>query len=252
MPWNPDQYRQFQAARAASFEDMLSLIQVRAGLRVIDLGCGSGELTARLADHLPGSDVLGIDSSAEMIAQAEALIRPGLRFEHAAIESLGGEWDLVFSHAALQWVPDHAALIPRLLGMVSPGGQIVVQVPSDHDHPARGLLRATAQEEPFRTALNGWLRPQSTLSIAAYTGLLFEHGAQVFTVFEKTYPAVLENVDAVIDWYTGTALVPYFERLPYNLHRPFLNRFRERLTARWPSGPVLYTGNRILFAATQG
>src|SRR5438876_674666 len=88
----------YQARTAAPFEDLLAMIDLRDGMRVVDLGCGSGELTARLADALPDSDVVGIDSSEEMLGEAAKLARPGLRFEQGVIEEMSGEWDLVFSH----------------------------------------------------------------------------------------------------------------------------------------------------------
>ncbi|HUS13685.1 MAG TPA: methyltransferase domain-containing protein, partial [Chloroflexia bacterium] len=122
MPWDPERYHQFQPERAAPFEDLLGMVRVRAGLRVIDLGCGSGELTRRLADALPGSTVLGLDSSPEMLACAGEHARPGLTFQQGRIEDAAGSWDLVFSHAAIHWVPDHASLVPRLLALLAPGG----------------------------------------------------------------------------------------------------------------------------------
>ena len=125
MPWDPAVYERFQAEREAPFDDLVSLIHPREGMRVIDLGCGTGELTSRLAERLPGSDVLGIDSSAEMLAKAAPRAREGLRFEQRRIEDVGGTYDLVFSHAALQWVDDHRALIPRVFSLVAPGGQVV-------------------------------------------------------------------------------------------------------------------------------
>src|SRR3954469_10913137 len=158
MPWNPDRYHQFEKERSAPFDDLLRLVDCREGLEVIDLGCGTGELTRRLADSLPGSNVLGVDSSREMLARAAAQTRPGLHFEHAQIESVTGQWDLVFSNAAIQWVDDHPALIPRLLGRVKPGGQLVVQLPSNHDSFAHRAIVETAGESPFREALNGWAR----------------------------------------------------------------------------------------------
>src|SRR6266850_7396140 len=118
MPWNPDLYNKFKSERFAPFEDLLPLIRIREGMRVIDLGCGTGELTNRLANHLPKSDVVGIDASEEMLSRAEKLTRSGLRFDKRKIEDVSGEWDLVFSHAAIQWVDDHAALIPRLFELV--------------------------------------------------------------------------------------------------------------------------------------
>jgi len=91
MPWDPKRYHQFASERAAPFEDLLAMVDVRDGMRVVDLGCGSGELTARLADALPESDVTGIDSSEEMLGDAAKLARPGLRFERGAIEAVTGE-----------------------------------------------------------------------------------------------------------------------------------------------------------------
>src|SRR4029079_2716339 len=99
MPWDPDQYRKFEAERAAPFNDLVAMIQPDEGMSVIDLGCGTGQLPARRAPMLPDSDVLGIDSSPQMLSRANELVRPGLRFEQRAIEDVTGESDLVFSHA---------------------------------------------------------------------------------------------------------------------------------------------------------
>ncbi len=168
MPWDPDRYEQFQEQRYAPFKDLIKLVNVRDGLRAIDLGCGTGELTLRLADALPQSDVLGVDSSAEMLAGAEERARPGLRFEQRTIEEVEGEWDIVFSHAAIQWVDGHEALIPRLLSLVRPGGQLVVQQPSNFTHPTQAFVADIAADEPFRTALDGWIHTWPTLTLAAY------------------------------------------------------------------------------------
>ncbi|HEY0544728.1 MAG TPA: methyltransferase domain-containing protein, partial [Pyrinomonadaceae bacterium] len=223
----------------------------REGLRVIDLGCGTGELTRRLADYLPASEVVGVDSSAEMLERAESLARPGLKFEKLAIEEVAGEWDLVFSHAAIQWVENHAELVPRLFSLVAEGGQLVVQLPSNHSHPTHTIIIEIASEEPFRSALGGWTRKPPVLSIGEYSELLYEHDGRDLIVFEKIYPHVLENAEALAEWTAGTALVPYFERLPEELREPFLQKYRARLRERWPRSPVFYPFQRILFSATR-
>lgn len=251
MPWNPNRYHQFEAERFAPFADLLALVKIREGMKVVDLGCGTGELTRRLADKLPGSEVVGIDSSPEMLERAHAQESERLRFEHGSIENVAGEWDLVFSHAAIQWVDDHSSLIPRLLSLVRPNGQLVVQLPSNHPHPTHTLIREIAAEEPFVSALSGWNRLPPVLSISEYAELLHEHGGKELTVFEKVYPSLLDNSDALAQWTQGTALVPYFERLPEKLHETFMKRYRERLAARFPSSPVFYPFRRILFAATR-
>jgi trans-aconitate 2-methyltransferase len=264
MPWDPAQYHKFQAERFAPFEDALRLVRVRPGLRVIDLGCGTGELTRRLADALPESETLGIDSSREMLALAQAHARPGLRFApgdlRAFIEGkppassppppLEG-WDLVFSHAVIQWVDDHETLVPALFVLVRPGGQLVVQLPSNHGHPTHRFIAETAAEEPFRAALGGWSRRSPVLPVERYAELLYAAGGTELTVFEKVYPHVLPDADALAEWTRGTALVPYLERLPEELREPFMARYRERLRARYPQQPVFYGFRRILFAATR-
>lgn len=250
MPWNPDRYHQFKSERAAPFEDLLKLIERRAGLSVVDLGCGPGELTRRLADELPDSDVLGIDTSEEMLERAARDARPGLRFEPGDIATIHGQWDLVFSHAAIQWLDDHESLVPHLMSLVRPGGQLAVQVPSNQRHPALVYIRDTAREEPFATALGGYNRDFPVLTVDRYADLLYESGGTQLTVFEKVYPHVLRDADALADWSLGTALVPYLERLPLELHEPFLTSYREKLRARWPGSPVFYGFRRILFAAT--
>ena len=251
MPWDPDRYEKFKNERYAPFEDLITLVRVRENLRVIDLGCGTGELTRRLADALPGSDVLGIDSSPEMLARAADQARDGLRFEQRAIEDVEDGWDLVFSNAAIQWVDGHTALVPRLLSLLRPGGQVVLQLPSNHNHPTQQFVAELAGEAPFREGLSGWLHRWPVLTVDAYAELLYAHGGTEITIFEKVYPHVLEHADALADWMSGTALVPYMERLPDELHEPFLERYRERLRARWPAAPVFFGFRRILFAATR-
>jgi trans-aconitate 2-methyltransferase len=251
MPWDPEQYLKFQSERFAPFDDLFALIDSRRGMRVVDLGCGTGELTASLAHKLLGSDVTGIDSSAEMLAQARPLTRRRLRFEQQAIEDVQGEWDLVFSHAALQWVDGHETLIPRVLSLVAPGGQLAIQVPSNHNHDSHVLIRETAWEEPFRAALDGWTRTAPVLPIDVYAEILYTHGAIGVTAFEKIYPHVLADSDAIADWVKGTALVPYIERLPADLRNPFMTRYRQKLRSRWPESPVFYPFRRTLFAATR-
>jgi trans-aconitate 2-methyltransferase len=250
MPWDPDRYHQFQREREAPFDDLLALIERRPGLQVVDLGCGPGELTRRLADELPESDVVGIDNSEEMLERASHDTRPGLRFELGDIGTVSGRWDLVFSHAAIQWLDDHEALVPRLVSLVRPGGQLAVQVPSNQRHPALAYIRDVAREQPFAAALGGYNRDFPVLTVDRYANLLYESGGTNLTAFEKVYPHVLEDADALVDWSLGTALVPYLERLPSELHESFLNQYREKLRARWPGRPVFYGFRRILFAAT--
>lgn len=251
MPWDPERYEQFKKERFDPFDDLVALVRVRSWLRVIDLGCGTGELTRRLADELPDSDVLGIDSSAEMLERSKEFARPGLRFEVRAIEQIDGEYDLIFSNAALQWVPDHNMFFPKLFGRVRAGGQLVVQMPSNYRHPTHAFIDELASEASFDAALGGYRRSWGTQGIEDYAQLLYDCGARDIVVFEKAYPHVLPDADALADWTSGTALVPYMERLPEELRAPFMERYRARLRERFPQSPVFYGFRRILISASK-
>lgn len=250
MPWDPNQYHKFQAQRSAPFFDLLALVDVRPNLKVVDLGCGTGELTRQLADSLPNSDVTGLDSSPQMLdaARAASFSVPRLRFERGDQAQLTGEWDLIFSNAALQWSDIHGELIPQLYEKLKPGGQIAVQVPSNHQHISHQLIRETASEEPFRSILGGFVRYAPVLTIDQYAQLLFDCGAENIVVFEKVYPHVLENADAVVEWISGTACVPYFERLADH-KESFLTAIRQNLQNSLPQSPVFYPFRRTFFSA---
>jgi trans-aconitate 2-methyltransferase len=248
MPWNPALYHKFQAERSAPFYDLLALVEIRPALKVVDLGCGTGELTRQLADALPNSDVTGMDSSTQMLEKASAYSSQNLRFEPGDQAQLTGEWDLIFSNAALHWSENHAELIPRLFERLRPGGQIAVQVPSNHNHISHQVYRETAGEEPFRTVLNDFQRYAPVLSIGEYAQLLFQCGAEDIVVFEKVYAHILEDSDAVVEWISGTALVPYFERLG-NHKEEFVEAVRVKMRAALPDMPVFYPFRRTLFSA---
>jgi len=248
MPWDPNQYHKFQAQRSAPFYDLLALVDIRPNLKVVDLGCGTGELTRQLVDALPHSDVTGLDSSPQMLEKAASFSSPNLRFEQGDQSQLTGEWDLVFSNAALQWSENHAELIPHLYRHLKPGGQIAVQVPSNHNHISHQIIRETAGEEPFKSILQGFQRYAPVLSIDQYAQLLFDCGAEDIVVFERVYAHVLEDSDAVVEWISGTACVPYFERLGDHKDS-FVTTIRDKMRSALPQSPVFYPFRRTLFSA---
>ncbi len=254
MGWDPATYEKFAGERRAPFADLVALIEPRVDARVCDLGCGTGELTAELAALFPGSDVVGIESSEEMLAKAAPFARPGLRFEHGAIEDAvarTGAFDIVFSHAAIHWVDDHEALVPRLAGMLRRGGRLAVQLPSNHEHPSHRGSRELAAEEPFASALGDWQRSVPVLPVERYAQLLFDAGLTDIVAFEMVYPHVLRSSDDMVVWQRGTSLVPYRERLSPELYAQLEERLRERLRAQFPVRPVFFGFKRILFAGTK-
>lgn len=248
MPWNPEQYQKFQSERSAPFYDLLSLVEIRPSLAGIDLGCGSGELTRVLAETLPFSKITGLDSSPQMLEKAAPYANESLRFIRGNLASLEGSWDLIFSNAALQWVNDHHSLIRFIFSKLAPGGQLCVQVPSNHHHISHQLILKTARMDRFRTILQGFERISPVLDVEGYANLLYELGALKIQVFEKVYPHVLADADAVVEWISGTALVPYFERLGTH-KKEFITTLTAEMEKALPGSPLFYPFRRILFSA---
>ncbi len=205
-------------------------------------------MTRQLADSLPNSNVTGLDSSPQMLDKAASFSSPSLQFEQGDQSQLAGEWDLIFSNAALHWSENHAELIPSLYRKLAAGGQIAVQVPSNFSHISHQIIRETASEEPFQSMLQGFLRYAPVLSIDQYAQILFDCGAENIIVFEKVYAHVLEDSDAVVEWISGTACVPYFERLG-EYKDSFVQTIRNKMQKALPQLPVFYPFRRTLFSA---
>jgi len=183
-----------------------------------------------------------------MLEKAVSFSGPNLRFEQGDQSQLAGEWDLIFSNAALQWSENHAELVAYLYQRLNAGGQIAVQVPSNHNHISHQIHRETASEEPFKSVLKGFQRYAPVLSIDEYARLLFNCGAESIVVFEKVYAHVLEDSDAVVEWISGTALVPYFERLGA-YKEEFIEVIRRKMRAAMPDSPVFYPFRRTFISA---
>lgn len=251
MPWDPACYERFRQERYAPFEDALALVRPKPHMQVVDLGCGTGELTARLFQALPQAIVTGVDSSAEMLVKTTPWEQPHLNFRLGDLSQITGEWDLIFSHAAIQWVDDHPQLISFLFHHLRPGGQLVLQMPSNHGHISHRLIQQVASTEPFATALQGWQRQSPVLPVGRYAALLYQCGGLDLVVYEKVYPHVLPDAQAIVEWVKGTALVPYLERLPSELQEAFLTLFHTQLHKHLPQSPVFYGFQRILLAANK-
>ena len=161
--WKPTQYDTFKSQRSKPFFDLIKLIQdVEIG-NAVDLGCGTGELTRTLFDQFSIKHLFGLDSSPDMLARSEDFATPGLRFGLGDIAEYQPEnpLDLLVSNAALQWLPDHASLFPKLLGFVKPGGQAAIQVPFNFDHPSH-LVAAKIARDLFPRAFKTPAREPAT------------------------------------------------------------------------------------------
>jgi trans-aconitate 2-methyltransferase len=252
--WNPDQYSRFHRERSQPFFDLLDLVEPRPGMRVVDLGCGTGELTQVLHRRLAARETIGVDTSPAMLAKTAAHAGDGLAFREGNIGAFAAEreYDLVFSNAALHWIPDHETLLPRLAAALTPTGQLAVQAPANDDHPSHATAVAVAREEPFRELLGGHTRQSPVLAPEAYAALLYRLGFPRQHVRMQVYAHELESREAVVEWVRGSVLTDYERRLPPEVWPRFLERYRERLLPQLEDArPFFYPFKRVLFWASR-
>jgi trans-aconitate 2-methyltransferase len=252
MSWDPDQYARFRDERAQPFHDLMALVEARSGMKVVDLGCGPGELTRILHERLGARETVGLDSSEAMLAKAALHAGSGLRFERRSIEAFDepAAYDLVFSNAALQWVGEHEALLARLRAALAPGGQLAVQVPANFDHPSHRIAGEVAAEPPFARALGGYRRGRPVLDPEEYAILLHRIGFARQQVRLQVYLHLLESRSSVVEWVKGTLLTDYQSRLSPDLFAEFLARYRECLERELSDErPYPYPFKRILMWA---
>jgi trans-aconitate 2-methyltransferase len=256
MAWNPQQYELFEKQRARPFFDLVSRIDVERPRRVVDLGCGTGALTATLAERWPDAEVVGLDSSPEMLEKAsvQSDTHPNLSFTLRDI----ADWapadgdDVIVSNAALQWVPQHGELLARWYAQLAPGAQLAVQMPANSDSPSQVLLRELADEPRWAAPLAG-LRIVNELvgPIDDYVALAFDAGVAV-EAWETIYQHVLQGEDPVLEWVSGTRLRPFVAALGDDAPA-FVEEFRQRLRIAFPPGPAgtVFSFRRLFVVATR-
>lgn len=241
MKWDPAKYVQFDDHRNRPFFDLTGRIHADRPARVVDLGCGPGNLTASLAERWPEARVVGLDSSAEMLARAAPLAKdvPGLSFEQADIAT----WmppagtDVVVSNAALQWVPGHQDLMRRWLDVLPPGAWFAFQVPGNFNAPSHSLMRELAASERWSGKLGGVLRGGETVGEPRdYLGILLDAGWAA-DAWETSYQHVLQGPDPVLEWVRGTALRPVMGALGSEDAKRFESEYAAALREAYPGGP---------------
>lgn len=245
--WNPAQYNKFKAQRAKPFFDLLSLIQSASFAAIADLGCGTGELTSALFDALHPAELLGVDSSAAMLVKSDEFRTQGLKFVQQDIASYQPQTplDLLFSNAALHWLPDHESLFPRLLSYVAQHGQVAIQMPHNFDHPSHVVAQRIALE--LFPAIFSVSRPVSgTLTVERYAEILFKHGFEEQICRVEVYGHPMQSGNEVVEWTQGSLLTAYQQQLLPDQFNVFVNEYRKALLAEIGEGAYIYAFKRIL------
>ena len=252
--WDPDRYLTYADERGRPFVELLSRVAAEDPREVVDLGCGPGNLTALLAERWPGAHVLGLDSSAEMIAKARAS-SDRVAFEVADLRDWrpSGAVDVLVSNATLQWVPGHLQLLPELVAKVAPAGWLAFQVPGNFEEPSHTIRRDLAGE-PEYAAYTADVAVPASHDPAVYLDALNDLGCTV-DAWETTYLHVLSGPDPVFTWVSGTGARPTLQALPDDVRPRFEEEFKRRLAEAYPArddGTVVLPFRRVFVVARTG
>ena len=251
MAWDPDIYLKFDSERTRPALELLARVPIAGPQRVIDLGCGPGNSTALLAARWPEAHIDGLESSSEMLERARASQVRATWIE-GEVESWSpdGRYDLIFSNAALHWIPNHRALLPKLMACLSATGVLAFQVPHNFDAPSHVLMREVASQGSWAPGLAA-ARTVNVEQPATYFEILAPLAASV-DIWETSYLHVLDGDDPVLDWVSGTGLRPFVQRLRAEERDAFVSAYRTRLRDAYPrraDGTTLFPFRRLFAVA---
>ena len=253
--WSARQYLKFEDERTRPPRDLLAQVSLLSPRRVIDLGCGPGNSTQLLVARYPQAEVIGLDSSPDMLHQARQRL-PEVTFVEADL----AHWsppegtDLLFANAVFQWVPDHPAVLRRLLQALPQGGVLAVQMPDNTDEPALALMREVASKGPWagNLALPAAARDELPRPCAYYD--LLRPLSTRLDVWHTVYNHVMAGPGAIVEWFRGSGLRPFLSPLDDDLRRGFVAAYTARVARAYVprcDGKVLLRFPRLFIVATR-
>jgi trans-aconitate 2-methyltransferase len=245
MPaWDPSLYLQFANERTRPALDLLTRLNAAHPNRIIDLGCGPGNSTALLRQRWPEAEIIGLDDSAEMIAAAtRAYPSEQWVLADAAVWTADRPFDLIFSNAALQWVPNHARLFPHLLAQLGLTGVLAVQMPAHFESPLHQVVLEVANAGAWRDRMGAARTALTKEAPAVYYDLLQPLTSQL-EMWETEYFHSLESPRALVDWFRATGLRPFLAALQSEAEQ---RAFEQRVLAGYTQAYPLQQDGRVLF-----
>lgn len=248
--WNAELYLKYAGERTQPAVDLAASIPLEAPARIADIGCGPGNSTDVLHTRFPEARILGVDNSEDMIKTArETYPRIEFRLCDAAtgLSDLGSDFDVVFSNACIQWIPDHPALLQNMMDMLRPGGTLAIQTPMNYEEPIHRIIQDISQK---------WLGANNprifyNLTPGEYHDLLCEY-ASSFRIWQTIYYHTMRSHEAILEWYRGTGLRPYLYALPEADRPAFEQDILQRIRAEYPqqkNGDILFRFPRFFMLA---
>lgn len=252
--WNSNQYMKFAAERTQPSKDLISRLSDLSPQKVLDIGCGPGNSTFALKARFPNSEIIGIDASDNMLEKARATY-PDIRFEKCfvpdGLSMFDGKFDLIFSNACIHWIDNQKDLIKGIVGKLSDGGVLAVQIPYIQEAPFYKILDKTILNPRWQKLST--IKNFHNLRAEEYYDLLGELGCD-FQIWETTYYHRVSSHYGVIEWYKGSGLRPYLDALDDDERDDFINELLENIKQYYPTqadGSVIHKMPRLFFTAVK-
>jgi trans-aconitate 2-methyltransferase len=255
MSWSAAQYVKFEDERTRPVRDLVQRIPLARAVGAADIGCGPGNSTEVLRERYPQADIVGVDSSPDMIDAARKRL-PDIAFEIADIR----EWrpkaslDVILANAVLQWIPGHETVLPALIAKLGPGGALAVQTPDNLEEPSHLLMREIAAQGPWAAKLKDAAGARAERHSAEWYFRLLRSQTPHVDVWRTTYFHPLAGARAVVEWLKGTGLRPFLDPLEASQREIFLARYEGAIAQAYPAeadGTVLLPFPRLFFVAVR-
>lgn len=251
--WNADLYLRFAEERTRPAAELLARVPLESPGRAVDLGCGPGNSTELIARRYPGASLAGVDTSPDMLEKARARL-PDVSFILGDIAHFRAEpaADLLYANAALQWLPDHESLLPKLMESLAPGGVLAVQMPDNLDQPSHRLMREVASRPEFAAKIGEAEKVRAQILSAEHYYDLLAPFASSIDIWRTTYCHVLADAPAIVEWVRATGLRPFLDPLDDAERTAFLAAYGREIAAAYPpriDGKVILPFPRLFIVA---
>lgn len=253
--WNAEQYAKFIKERTLPSIDLANKINLENPREIIDIGCGPGNSTRVLKDRFPDAHIVGADYSQNMIDKAKSQ-NDGIDFmlfdANNDFPLLNKKFDVVFSNACIQWIPNHRELIKNMMGVLNDGGVLAVQTPMNYKEPIHRIISELSTGGKWKNKFDS-PRIFYNLTQSEYFDLLSEISSD-FSVWETVYCHRMPSHGSIMDWYKGTGLRPYLEALSEEDAIEFENDVYEEVVRAYPiqaNGEIIFRFPRFFFMAVK-
>lgn len=251
--WDPSLYLTFGDIRTRAAADLLARVPLHAPARVVDLGCGPGNSTALLRARYGDADIVGVDSSADMLADAA---RSGIhaRWQQGNFDDWAPDAapDLIYANAAFQWSADPIALVTRLFALLPPSGVLAFQVPQNFDQASHVEVRAAVDDGPWAARARQAKQYDPGFAKGSdYARALMPAGAAL-DIWTSEYMHIIDGPDPVFRFMSGTGLRPFVQALDGDEREGFQDAARQRLARAYrpePDGRTLFPFRRLFVIA---